>query len=302
MLIKEKIRINQVIEGTWKSLIISFFDCSFAYLVNEFVLANYFTFPVFVPTILGTVLAFFIGFNNNQAYDRWWEARKIWGSLVNNSRSFAREILTFVNPKDSPEITQLKHKIIKRHIAFLYSLKIKLRETEDDNLYKYISPEELEELAQHSNQYNGILLLQSEDITHLYNNGHIDGFQLIELNKMLTSFSDDMGKSERIKKTIFPTIYNFYSNYFILIFIYCVTMTIGNSIGFWAIIFGTLIGYIFYTIQAIGKMLVNPFDNNNHMGVSLDSITRTIEINLLEMISAPNVPKPIEPVNGEYIM
>ncbi len=79
MLITHNIGLGRIVSGTWKNLLFSLITSTFAYFINELWLSKYFTFPVFVPTVLGTALAFFIGFNNNQAYDRWWEARKIWG-------------------------------------------------------------------------------------------------------------------------------------------------------------------------------------------------------------------------------
>ena len=120
MLLKQNIRLGEVISGTWKNMMFSVITCTFAYQINEIWLSKYFEFPTFVPALIGTALAFFIGFNNNQAYSRWWEARGVWGSLVNNSRSWARQIL-FNTEGDSD--TSLKITMIKRHLAFIYALK-----------------------------------------------------------------------------------------------------------------------------------------------------------------------------------
>jgi len=77
-----------------------------------------------VPSVLGTALAFFIGFTNNQSYDRWWEARKIWGALVNDSRTWSRQILNYTsitNDISEKELNSIRTKVIHRHIAFLYA-------------------------------------------------------------------------------------------------------------------------------------------------------------------------------------
>jgi putative membrane protein len=108
MLISHGIPLRRIISSTWHSLVFSFLTCSAAFFVNELFLSHYFNFPSFVPTILGTALAFFIGFNNNQAYDRWWEARKVWGTLVNDSRSWARSVLTYATPTDIVTIDALR--------------------------------------------------------------------------------------------------------------------------------------------------------------------------------------------------
>ncbi len=303
MIVTHKISLGRIIGGTWKNLVFSFLTCAVAYFLNEYYLSNFFSFPTFVPTILGTALAFFIGFNNNQAYDRWWEARKIWGSLVNNSRTWARQILSYIvkEGESDEEMDLIKARMIRRHIAFLYALKDALRKSDDKEYVGFLSAEDMEKIASHSNLHNAILTLQSDDTEMLYKKGNIDGFKFLEFNKMITAFCDDMGMSERIKNTVFPTTYNYYAKSFIWIFIYSVTMSIGNAIGIWAIIFGTLIGYVFFTIQAIGQILLDPFDPLI-TGVPLDQITRTIEINLLQMIDDPHVPEAIEPVQGEYVM
>ncbi|MEH6659815.1 bestrophin family protein [Leeuwenhoekiella marinoflava] len=304
MLIKNNIRLHKIVSGTWKYLVYSLLTCSVAYFINDLWLKDIFIYPSFIPTILGTALAFFIGFNNNQAYDRWWEARKIWGSLVNNSRTWTRQLLYFVHPAESIANSQFEEKrlrLIKRHIAFLYALKENLRTENKKEYESYLSQNEIEEINRHSNKHNAILSFQSKDLDELYQVNSIDGFKFMELNKMIVTFCDDMGKSERIKNTVFPTTYNYYSKAFIWIFIYSVTMTIGNAIGIWSIIFGTLVGYIFFTIQSIGQTLLNPFQDIR-TGIPLSQITRTIEINLLEMLDEENIPEPIMSVDDEYIM
>ncbi len=307
MLITENVRLNRILSGTWKNFVFSIAACSIAYIINELFVKNLFSFPVFIPTVLGTALAFFIGFNNNQAYDRWWEARKIWGSLINNSRTFARELISYTThnnkegeQKEDP--TFIKEKLITRHIAFLYILKNSLRNTAHENHLNYLSAKEIEIISTHSNQPNALLLLQSYDLNALYNNEILDGFRFIEINHALTAFGENMGKAERIKNTVFPTTYYFYAKNFIWIFIYCVTMAMGNSIGMWSILFGSLLGYVFFTIQAIGQKLVNPFEKDNIMGIPLDQMTRTVEITLLEMLDKKEIPNPIVSANADYVM
>ncbi len=304
MILTDNIPIGRILKGTWKNFLFSVVTCIVAYFINEFWLKNYFSFPVFVPTILGTALAFFIGFNNNQAYDRWWEARKIWGSLVNNSRTWGRLLIAHTTPSsrlDEPELTSRRTQMIKRHIAFLYLLKTYLRNKKSNTYKKYLAEDEVAGIAAQTNQHNAVLTLQSKDLERLYQQGAVDGFRFLELSKILTSFCDDMGKAERIRNTVFPTTYIYYSRSFIWIFVYSITMTISNSIGISSIVFGTLLGYIFFTIQAIGQTLINPFENIV-TGVPLSQITRTIEINLLEMLGEDDIPQPQQSVKGEYIM
>jgi len=304
MIIKHQLKTSRVVLGTWKVLLNASVTSLIAYLINDLWLSYYFDFPVFVPTVLGTALAFFIGFNNNQAYDRWWEGRKIWGALVNDSRTWSRQILQYTRSTPTlgqDELDAIKSTMVKRHIAFLYALKANLRLSQDLDYQNYLSKEDLLAIATQTNIHNAILSLQSRDVAYLYHHQAIDGFKFMELNKMITSFCDEMGKSERIKNTVFPTTYNYFSKAFIWVFIYSATMSIGVSIGIWAVIFGTLLGYVFFTIQSIGQALLNPFENQIS-GVPLDSITRTIEINVLEMLGEVDLPDPVPIIDDEYIM
>lgn len=304
MLLKGNMKIGQVISGTWKNMVFSIITCTFAYSLNELWLSKYFEFPAFVPALIGTALAFFIGFNNNQAYSRWWEARIIWGSLVNNSRSWARQVLNYTRPGETlPEekLREIQNVLLKRHLAFIYALKAYLRNSDDRYYSQYLAPDDNRHISGQTNLHNAILTLQARDLQKLYTLKAIDGFGFVELNRTLTAFCDDMGRSERIRNTVFPTTYTYYSKNFIWLFIYAVTMAIGSAIGVWAIVFGAITGYIFFTIQSLGQTLVNPFEKMPS-ALPLDQISRTIEINLLQMLGEKNVPEPVESVKGEYIL
>lgn len=296
MLLKQNIRLGHLISGTWKNFVFSVFTCSLAYIINDLWLSQFFEFPSFVPGLIGTALAFFIGFNNNQAYSRWWEARGVWGSLVNNSRTWARLIL-----HNTEASTEVKNEMIKRHLAFIYALKSNLRNEKDSYFTMFLSGSDLNYINPQMNKPNGLLSLQSQDLEQLSKTGTIDGFRFMELNKLITAFCDDLGRSERIKNTVFPTTYTYYSKNFIWIFIYAVTMAIGSTVGPWGILFGTITGYIFFTIQSLVQTLVNPFERRPS-ALPLDQIARTIEINLLQMLGEKDIPEPVESVNGEYIL
>ena len=249
-------------------------------------------------------MAFFIGFNNNQAYDRWWEARKIWGTLVNDSRTWARQIVYNTSagqPENENDLNNLRRRTIFRHIAFLYTLKDELRGETNKYYRKFLTPKEAKTVEQESNVHNAILNNQSKDLEYMYNMDYVDGFKFIEFNKMIVSFCDEMGKSERIKNTVFPTSYNFYTRLFIWFLIISITFVSTDLVGPWSIPIGVFVGYIFLITQSIGQLLLNPFEPIPS-GISLDQITRTIEINLLETLGESNIPEQIKSVNDEYIL
>jgi len=135
----------------------------------------------------------------------------------------------------------------------------------------------------------------------MYVRGIVDGYKFLEINKSLIAFCNHMGMSERIKNTVFPTIYRRYTRLFIWILIFCATITTASMIGLWSILVGITIGSVYIITHRIGLALLKPFDELI-TGISLDQLTRIIEINLLESMRASDIPEPIKPVNEKYIM
>jgi len=302
MIITRHLRFKQILRLTWKTDLFLIFSCGLTYLIDIYLIPD-FVLPAMFPTLLGTALAFFIGFKNNQAYDRWWEARKIWGELVNDSRSWARGILYYCSAgeEDQSMLIKVQTRMVHRHLAFLYALKANLRSAEDKTYRKYLSQEENEQVTTHTNLHNAILINQSRDLEWLSQQGIIGGFRFMELNKLIVRFCDEMGKSERIKNTVFPTTYYYFTNLFIWLFVIIVTLVSGQTIGPWSVLFGWLMGFVFHTTHLIGVSILDPFENVP-TGIPLNQITRTIEINLLQMLGEPDIPQPVQPVNEAYVM
>lgn len=304
MIIAKYIPISKVVSGTWLSLLFLILVCTSCYFIDKFVFKDYIEVPSLVPSILGPALAFFIGFNNNQAYDRWWEARKIWGALVNDSRSWARQMIYYTSANTAEEINELRklrRRTIYRHIAFLYALKENLRGSNKKGYKKFLKPKEYEQVNSMSNIHNAILNEQSNDLEFLSKRQWIDGFRFIEMNGILTRFCDHMGKSERIRNTVFPSTYIFYTKIFIWFLILSMTFVAVDLVDYWSIPMGVFVGYVFLVTHKVGITILNPFEATPS-GISLDQITRTIEINLLESLGEKEIPKPVESINNQYIM
>jgi ion channel-forming bestrophin family protein len=305
MLIKQNLRLHRILLITWKVDLIMLISCVVAHYA-DIILLRHVTIPAALPTLLGTAIAFFIGFNNNQAYDRWWEARIIWGTLVNDSRTWARNLLAYFSEASESKIVgedlrQCQRTMIYRHIAFLYALKASLRKCDYSDYEKFLSREEVEKVKVFSNIPNAILDLQSHDLQRISKEGIIDGFRFLPMNDLLRSFCDGMGKSERINNTVFPTTYVYFTRLFIWMFVVLTTMSIAGSVGHWSIFLGFMVGFVFHTSHINGMSIMNPFENTT-AGVPISSITRTIEINLLQALGEQDIPEPVKPVDGEYIL
>ncbi len=192
----------------------------------------------FTPVaLLGTALAFTIGFQTNSSYDRVWEARKIWGAIVNTSRTFGTQVMSFVEPSSHSgklsheEIYEHKKRLTHRHIAWLTALRYAMREGRPweymsneagsknfvDRLYipeqvtqlkdalaTYLSEEDLEYTLSKSNKQTALLYLQAADITRLKEKGLIWNFSYLELQNVIEELYTHQGKSERIKNFPYP--------------------------------------------------------------------------------------------------
>lgn len=303
MLLNPDLRLSRVLRITWRVDVWMIALCTGAYLLETYVVRGRIHIPGAIPALMGTSLAFFIGFTNNQAYSRWWEARTVWGGLVNDSRAWTRSLVAYANATQGTTnpANNVALRMIYRHLGFLHALKQALRGTPGAEYHAYITPTDRAYVQRFSNVPAGLLDLQAQALQTLRDAGQIDGFTFLSLNDILLRFGEGMGKSERIKNTPFPATYLYFTRVFIWILIAVLTMDIVEEAGAWAIALGWLIGFVFHVTYLNGLNLINPFDGNPAC-IPLDSIVRTVEISVLQTLNAPDVPPPIEPVNGEYVL
>ncbi|NOQ75824.1 MAG: hypothetical protein GQ574_27715 [Crocinitomix sp.] len=291
-------------------------------------------------TLVGIAVAFYIGFKNNSAYDRTWEARKIWGGIVNSSRSWGTMVSGFVTNEfaetklTEAELTAHKKRLIYRHIAWTYRLKRQLRvlkEWEHDarlniryrkhieklfptadpesELAQFLADKEVLEILSKKNSCTQLIHKQSEELKELKAMGLIDDFRHMELQGLLTEFYTLQGKCERIKNFPLPRQYASLSIYFVYIFIFLLPLgllsTFDNSdldpIMIWGVVpFTSLIGWVFWMMEGVGDYAENPFENLA-FDVPMTALTRTIEIDLREMLGETDLPPSIGPKDGFII-
>lgn len=253
--------------------------------------------PVVPVTIVGGALAIFLGFRNNSAYDRWWEARKIWGGIVNTSRTLSSHIMTFPSKKHGDatleEIEEWRKSIIYRQICWLYTLKFHLRkQVKWDKLLEYMGKEEFDELMHKTNKPAQLLHNQNQAIAYAFEKGMIDNFRHMELAKLVQELYNMQGMCERIKNTVFPFYYNYFTQVFLWIFIICLPFSLAPLMGFMAIPMSIGISFIFYILDKSGEITEDPFEGRA-ADTPMSTITRSIEIDLLEMLGQKS-PKPLE--------
>ncbi|MDQ3290058.1 MAG: hypothetical protein M3Q05_02090 [Bacteroidota bacterium] len=251
--------------------------------------------PLSVPMVLGTVLSLLLAFKSNQAYDRWWEARIVWGAIVNDSRTLVRQLLYFMaDPYVSVSVKEFQDRFINRQIAWCYSLGQALRgQSPTQRLNKYLEPEELEFVSKHDNVPNALLQLHGRDLKRLLQEGQLNKYQQVELDDTLTRLCDSMGKCERIKNTVFPVTYGLYIHFSLFIFILLLPFALLDTFGILEIPMVVIIAASFFLIEKMAIHLQDPFENKP-TDTPVTTISRTIERNLKQMINDHKVPETVK--------
>ncbi len=251
--------------------------------------------PAIPVSILGGALAIFLGFKNSSAYDRWWEARKIWGAIVNDSRSLGMEFLTYgiaKNEADQRDLEEWSKRSIHRHIGWVYSLRSKLRgEIIDKDITNWVPENEVEELRSVTNIPTQLLVLQGKDIAYAFKRGWIEEFRFNALMSTIKKLYDDQGKCERIKNTIFPFYYNYFTNFFLWLFTLSLPFALAGIMSNWILIpVSVAISFAFAILNKSGVITETPFEGRA-ADTPMSTICRGIEIDLLEMIKEESVPE-----------
>jgi putative membrane protein len=267
------------------------------------VLESYFGIEIYSLTVtpfalIGVALGIFLGFRNNAAYDRYWEGRKLWGNLVNVSRSYARQVTNFiVSDGNDHRLGDFHREIVYRTIAFVYALRHHLRDTSPrDDLESFLPQEDLERLENQKNIPLFILRTMGERTRWAWEQGWIDKFHLGILEESLTRMTDIQGACERIKNTPIPFPYTVLIHR--IVAFYCFTLPFGilSTVGVLTPVVVFLISHAFLGLDEIGDEIEDPFGiEPQHL--PLTTLCRTIEVNLLQHIDESCVPDLLQPVD-----
>ncbi|MHA4844794.1 bestrophin family protein [Flavitalea antarctica] len=279
----------------------------------------------FIPiATIGTAVAFYVGFKNNQAYDRMWEARRLWGSITNTSRSFAAMLIAVVPDKS------IQKEFLYRHISWVHILRLQLRKTipwatSRSHLHQTLLTEkhELEQfdagvrkifadagkmeyfemLNKRSNIANHLLKKQIHELGQLKKKGIIDQFEHSDLVKQIGELINHQGGCERIKTTPLYRQYSIFSRVFVVLFVCLLPFGLVNEMdkagtyGVWLTIpFSMLISWVFFTMEQVGEFSENPFDNAIN-DVPLHAICITIETDVKEFLGDDNLPPKASPID-----
>jgi ion channel-forming bestrophin family protein len=232
-------------------------------------------------TLLGFIISILLVFRTNTAYDRWWEGRKLWGALVNNSRNLAIK-LSVMLPDAEQEQRTFFRKIIP---AYAYALMnhLKNEHTRIELFEADAAHPVFNQIDSEKHVPNQVALLMMKHIQQLYKEGKINGDQLIVLNGELQSFTDICGACERIKNTPIPFSYSVFIKKFI--FFYIMTLPIGYvfSLGYYVVPVVAFVFYVLASLELIAEEIEDPFGGDEN-DVPTDKIALNIHKHVAEIL------------------
>jgi len=244
--------------------------------------------PLTIPAFIGTAISILLSFKLSQSYDRWWEARKVWGSIVNDSRSFVIQLQTLIAAGNDDHIRKLAY----RQIAWCYSLGQSLRRLDPiENLEQYLTPEDIAAIRKHNNQPLAMLQLHGMDIKDLKTKSQLDTFSQIQLDNTLVRLCDAQGKAERIKGTVFPVTYRLFLHSIIYLFVVTLSISLQDVAGYFEIPLLLLISAAFFLLEKSATHMQDPFENRP-TDTAVTTIARTIETNIRQLLRESPVPQP----------
>ena len=247
-------------------------------------------------TLFGIALALFLGFRNSASYDRFWEARKIWGALTFDSRSLTRQVLTISGYKTDSKETDC---FINYLICFAYALKHQLRHTDATaDMEMRLTPECCAVLKDAKHKPVLLIKAMGDWVQQAKVNGKIDSILQLAFEVNLNKLSEIVGVCERIASTPIPFAYSVLLHR--TVYIYCFLLPFGfvDSLGWFTPILTIFIAYTFVAFEAIADEIEMPFGIESN-DLALNSICQNTEISLLEMAGKPI---PVYPVPTNYFL
>lgn len=271
-------------------LLVSYLDISLYPWLDQFKL------PVAVVTIPGTVIGLLLAFRTNSCYQRWWEARILWGAIVNDSRSWVRQLLEFSrtasdDPAADPQIRLMAY----RQIGWCYALARNLRGQDPaQDLHRVLDDDEISAAVETANVPNRLLQTQSENLRELYRNDRLELYQFVELERTLSNLTNWMGGCERIRNTPFPGSYSRLVGRMIYMFIILLPFGLVDVYPISLVIASLAIGISFLIIDRVAIHLQDPF-SNRPTDTTMLALSRTIETNIRQMLGEQKWPEMPEP-------
>ncbi|HEX2012900.1 MAG TPA: bestrophin family ion channel [Roseateles sp.] len=253
-------------------------------------------------TLMGLPLAIFLGFRNSACYDRYWEARKLWGDLLLRGRNLARQVLSLVEAPAPPagprDLEDLRVRMVLRAVAFCQALKHQLRGTSDaaGEVRALLRQAEWQALAPAANPSAALMMTMGADLAQCHRDGRLDSVLTAQIDNTLSAMTAAAAACERIKGSPLPFSYTLLLHR--TAYLYCFLLPFGlvDAIGFMTPFVVAIVAYTFFGLDALGDEIEEPFGLEPN-DLPLDAICRTIEIDLRQALGDAELPPVLKPVD-----
>lgn len=240
--------------------------------------------PFLASLIPNIVLGLLLVFRTNTAYDRFWEGRKVWGSMVNTVRNLARQILIAVDEKESND-RQEKIDAIYLLVAFAIATKLHLRdEPINPEIKDFLSPDRYIKLQSMNNPPLKVAFWIGDYLQLQYQRDRLNIYQLTAMHTLLNKLVDVLGSCERIVKTPMPLAYAIHLKQLLLLYCLSLPFQMVGQLGWWTAPVVVLISFTLFGIEEIGIEIENPF-GHHHNDLPLDAICSTMRRNIDDLTS-----------------
>lgn len=242
--------------------------------------------PLSLSALIGTLVSLVLAFRTAQSYERWWEARTVWGAIVNDSRTLIRQLIQFLPASEGKSDAISRFAV--RQSMWCFALADSLRKVE-------LSPQVTHYRETHGlhQQHipNELLTKHAEEIASLSALYNIDSIKQTQMEGTLTRLTDAMGKCERIKNTIFPRSYSMLIHFLIYVLMTILPFGLDDNHEIVEIALVTLVPVLLIAIEQTAIMMQDPFENRP-TDTPMTALSINIEKNLMEMAgeSAPSRP------------
>jgi putative membrane protein len=289
---------GSVLGRIWQKLLVTTLLAIVVTISHGAILHHKVTLTTIPFTLIGLPLAIFLGFRNNSAYDRYWEGRKLWGEIVYSSRNFARQCLSLIASAPAAEAgaTAVRTRMIHRAIAYAHALRHHLRGSDGiADLEPLLPPEEWRRYAAARHKPNFLMDRMGEDLRRCLDEGRVDGCLAATIDASISTLVAACAACERIKSTPIPFSYTLLLHR--TAYFYCFLLPFGlvDTIGFMTPFVVAIVAYTFFGLDALGDEIEEPFGMAPN-DLPLDTICRTIEINLRESLGETQLPPALLPV------
>ncbi|MFT5175352.1 MAG: putative membrane protein [Gammaproteobacteria bacterium] len=302
MIVQKHISFVQLIRIIWLELLAILAVATFTVTSLIYFHLGEYAINASIPLVFGTAIAIFLGFRTNSAYERWWEARKLWGAIISDSRNLVRlcnDFLGTANRSDLATHDSVVREICYRQAAWAQLLNRRFKELPLVGVEHLLSDDELAAIDKANDPALMLLSSQGRSVRAALEAGLLDSRQSVLIEETLSRLFDHYGGCQRIKFTVFPVHYSFFTRVFIWIFLFLLgfSLPFHENANYFLIPAIFLIGWVFFMVEGIGSYMQDPFENNRNV-IPMDALARMIEINLREMIGDTELPKPVEPIDG----